>query len=99
MDFHPDMVLLQIAFFQDGSSDWYDFQLEAMFVESVDSIAEPYDFSFEMSESQIRENLITYGEVRKYGVRNLWNGERYIVIRDYLDNFSIYRPNFTFEED
>ena len=97
MFFDDDLVLLEIAFFQDSSYDWYEFQKEAMFTEEIDMVSEHYDFTFEMSEREIQDRLTSYGQVRKYGIRNEWHGQQYVVIQDSLDNYSIYR--FAFEEE
>lgn len=97
MFFDDDLVLLEIAFFQDSSYDWYEFQKEAMFTEEVDMICEHYDFTYEMPEDHILRSLTSYGRVRKYGIRNEWHGQQYVVIQDCLDNYAIYR--FAFEEE
>ncbi len=99
MFFDDDLVLLEIAFFQECSYDWYEFQREAMFTEEIDMVSEHYDFTFEMSEREVLDRLTSFGKVRNCGVRDEWHGQQYVVIRDFMDNYAIYRFGFDFEEE
>ena len=88
-----NLLLLEVAFFQDGFQEWYDFIRDAMFIKDIDSFCDQYNFTFEDQEVK----FTSYGNIKKYVICDEWVGEKYLVTRDRLDNYAIYQ--FGFEED
>ena len=88
-----NLLLMEVAFFQDGFQEWYDFIRDAMFVTDIDTFCDQYNFTSESQEVK----FTSYGNIRKYGIYDQWIGEKYLVTRDRLDNYVIYQ--FGFEEE
>ena len=79
--------LLEVAFFQQGYTDWYTFQTEAMFSD-VDTVGEWYDYTHELPESEL--HYTTYDVVRKNASKE-WAGKYYLVTEDITGSFAIYK--------
>ena len=79
--------LLEVAFFQQGYTDWYTFQTESMF-NDVDAVGDWYDYTHELPESEL--HYTTCGEVRK-NTSTEWRGNVYKVVEDLTGSFAIYK--------
>ena len=79
--------LLVIAFFQEGYSNTYTFEHEAMFAD-LDKVCSWYDFTDETPD----EDLVytTYSEICSR-IRSDWKGNDYFVTEDYMGNYAIYK--------
>lgn len=79
--------LLEVVFFQEGYTDTYTFEHEAMF-HDIDTVCEWYDYTHELPESE--HHYTTYCEVTRNS-RNEWGGNQYLVIEDFTGSYAIYK--------